>query len=171
MDIDQSKRNCRKKERKFNQLAGRYDLDKNNISWDNMARHRESWTSMLQEALGELVEDAEEMIDDHGDALGKGEVEAWKTAIENANKTFFVLTNKFERPNPDGNQPSAAASLPPSQDQNQTQAERTAKVNIDIDADIVEKESKVLSKEVRKFHDSDEATDEEIEAAMSKIDD
>ena len=57
MDMNQSKRNCRKKERKFNQLASLYDLDKNNISWDTMARHRESWTAMLQEALGELVED------------------------------------------------------------------------------------------------------------------
>ena len=170
MDMDQSKRNCRKNERKFNQLASLYDLDKNNISWDTMARNRESWTAMLQEALGELVEDAEEMIDDHGDALGRGEVEAWQTTIENAKKTFFALINKFERPNPNGNQPSAAASLPPFQNHNQAQAKRTAKVNINIDADIVEKESKVLSKEIKKFHDSDEATDEEIEAAMSKID-
>ena len=55
MDAGQSKRNCRKKERKFNQLASLYDLDKNDISWDNMARNRESWTMELKEALGELV--------------------------------------------------------------------------------------------------------------------
>ena len=58
MDVGQSKRNCRKKERKFNQLASLYDLDKNNISWDNMARNRESWTVELKKALCALVDNA-----------------------------------------------------------------------------------------------------------------
>ena len=98
MDMGQSKRNCRKKERKFNQLASLYDLDENNIGWDTMARHRESWTAELKEALCELVDNAEEMIDDHGDALGSGEVDAWRTSIKDARKTFFMLINKFERP-------------------------------------------------------------------------
>merc|ERR1712015_58750 len=111
------------------------------------------------------------MIDEHRDALGSGEVLAWQSSIKEAEKTFSLTIEKFDRPNPNGNQLPSLASLPPAQSNSQTQAERAAQVNIDIDADIVEKESKALSKELRKFHDSDEATDEEIEAAMVKIDD
>ena len=95
---------------------------------------------------------------------------AWQSSIKEAEKLFSLTIGKFDRPNPNGNQLPSLASYPPVQSNHQAQAERAARVNIDIDADIIEKESQVLSKEIRKFHDSDEATDEEIEAAMGKID-
>ena len=37
MDVVQSKKMCRKKERMFNQLARRYDIDENNPGWDAIA--------------------------------------------------------------------------------------------------------------------------------------
>ena len=111
------------------------------------------------------------MIDEHRDALGRGEVEAWEASIREAEKKFMLTIKKFSRSNPNGEQLSSQASVPPLQNNPQAQAERTAQVNIGIDADIVVKESKILSEEVRKFHDSDIATDEEIEAGMGKIDD
>ena len=37
MDIVQSKRMCRKKERKFNQLARYYDMDENYLNLDAIA--------------------------------------------------------------------------------------------------------------------------------------
>ena len=150
----------------FNQLARRYDIDENNPGWDAIALHKFTWTEQLNEALGDLVEAAEEMIEEHSDALGGGEVQAWNASVKEAEKKFMQLVGKFERPNPNGNQLSSPASLPPVQNNYQAQAERAAQVNIDIDAGIIEKESKTLSKEVRKFHDSDEATEKEIEAAM-----
>ena len=166
MDVSQSQKACRKKERTFNQLARRFDVDKNNHSLDTVAQTKETWTEQLNEALGELVEATEDMIDEHRDALGSGEVLAWQSSIKKAEKIFSLTIGKFDRPNPNGNQLPSLASLPPVQSNHQAQAERAAQVNIDIDADIVEKASQVLSKEIRKFHDSDEATDEEIEAEV-----
>ena len=171
MDVNQSKRMCRKKERTFNQLARYYDMDEINLNLDAITLNRESWTKKLEEALQEYVEAAEEMIDDHRDALGGGEVQAWEVSLREAEKKCALIVGKLARPNPNGIQIPSTASLPPAQNNYQAQAERSAQVNIDIDADIVEKESKILSKEIKKFHDSDQATDEEIEAAMVKIDD
>ena len=94
-DMGQSKKNCRKKERRFNQLANLYNLDENNIDWNTMARHRESWTVELKKALCELVDNAEEMIDDHGDAFGSGEVDAWRTSI----KRSLCLSISLKDPN------------------------------------------------------------------------
>ena len=171
MDAEQTKRACRKKERMFNQLARRFDIDENNPGWEAIARHRETWTEQLNEALGDFVEVAEEMIDDHGDTLGSGEVVAWKASLKEAEKKFMQLIGKYERPNLNGTQHPSPVNPLPVQNSNQAQAERAAQVNIEIDADIISNESKVLAREIKKFLDSDEATDEEIETAMGKIDD
>ena len=48
------------------------------------------------------------------------------------------------------------------------QALWTAQVNIEIDDDIVSKESIALSKEVRKFQDCEQVSDEDIEMALVK---
>ena len=42
MNIEQSKKLCRKKERTFNQLARLYDVDVNNPGWDAIALNRET---------------------------------------------------------------------------------------------------------------------------------
>ena len=103
MDVSQSQKACRKKERTFNQLVRRFDVDKNNHSLDTVARTKETWTEQLNEALGELVEAAEDMIDEHRDALGSGEVLAWQSSIKKAEKIFSLTIGKFDRPNPNGN--------------------------------------------------------------------
>ena len=69
MDVGQSQKACRKKERIFNQLARRFDVDENNYDWDTIAGSKDSWIEQLNGALNELVETAEEMIDDHRNAL------------------------------------------------------------------------------------------------------
>ena len=53
MDVVQSKRMCRKKERMFNQLARYYDMDEINLNLDAITLNRESWTKKLEEALQE----------------------------------------------------------------------------------------------------------------------
>ena len=65
MDVSQSQKACRKKERIFNQLVRRFDVDENNYDWDTIAGSKDSWREQLNEALNELVETAEEMRDDH----------------------------------------------------------------------------------------------------------
>ena len=42
MDVVQSKRMCRKKERTLIQLARLYDVDENNPGWDTITCYRES---------------------------------------------------------------------------------------------------------------------------------
>ena len=140
---------CRKKERIFNQLARRYDVDENNYDWDTIAGSKDSWIEQLNEALNELVETAEEMIDDHRNAMGGGEVQAWQSSIKEAEKVYALTIKKFYRPNPNGIQLPSSASLPPVQSNPEVQTE-TAQVNIDIDADITGKKS-----------EDEEATDEE----------
>ena len=115
MDVVQSKRMCRKKERIFNQLARRYDVDENNYDWDTIAGSKDSWIEQLNEALNELVETAEEMIDDHRNAMGGGEVQAWQSSIKEAEKVYALTIKKFYRPNPNGIQLPSSASLPPVQ--------------------------------------------------------
>ena len=84
MDVVQSKRMCRKKERMFNQLARYYDMDEINLNLDAIALNRESWTKKLEKALGEFVEAAEDIMEDFKDALGSEEVEALKVSIKDA---------------------------------------------------------------------------------------
>ena len=137
MDVGQSQKACRKKERIFNQLARRFDVDENNYDWDTIAGSKDSWIEQLNGALNELVETAEEMIDDHRNALGSGEVQAWQSSIKEAEKVYALTIKKFYKPNPNGIQLPSSASLPPVQSNHQAQAERAAQVNIDIDDDIV----------------------------------
>ena len=93
MDVVQSKRMCRKKERIFNQLARRYDVDENNYDWDTIAGSKDSWIEQLNEALNELVETAEEMIDDHRNAMGGGEVQAWQLTSSSTDAYFYLLSS------------------------------------------------------------------------------
>ena len=121
MDGGQSKRNRRKKERKFNQLARYYDMDENYLNLDAIALNRESWIKKLEVALHDFVETAEEMIDDHRNAMG-GEVQAWQSSIKEAEKVYALTIKKFYRPNPNRIQLPSSASLPPVQSNHQAQA-------------------------------------------------
>ena len=130
---------CRKKERKFNQLARYYDMHENYLNLDAIALNRESWIKKLEVALHDFVETAEEVIDDHRDALGGGEVECLEASLGEAEKKCALLVIKLARPNPMCNQLPSTASLPPVKNNYEAHAERTAQVN--IDADIIGKES------------------------------
>ena len=141
MDVVQSKRMCRKKERIFNQRARYYDIHENNFNLDAITLNRESWTKQLDEALGEFVEAAEDMMDDFKDALGSEEVEALKVSIKDAEKKFALLINKLSRPKPNSIEAFPPASLPPVQSNHEAQT-KAAQVNIDTDADITGKENK-----------------------------
>ena len=65
MDVDQYKEDCLQKERVFIRLARRFDPDEDDIALEAVARHRETWTEQLNEALDELVGVIEEMIHKH----------------------------------------------------------------------------------------------------------
>ena len=161
MEIEQIKRACRGKERTFNQLCRRFDPE--NFGGDTVTRYRDSWTDQLNDALSDLVGPVEEMVDDHHSTLDAPELEAWKVVVSEAEKRFAQLIVKYERADPSETTLPALADVP------SNQALRAAQVNIEIDDEIVSKESKALSNEVRKFFDCGQLADEDIELALGKI--
>ena len=128
-----------------------------------MTRYRDSWTDQLNDALSDLVGPVEEMVDDHHSTLDAPELEAWKVVVSEAEKRFAQLIVKYERADPSETTLPALADVP------SNQALRAAQVNIEIDDEIVSKESKALSNEVRKFFDCGQLADEDIELALGKI--
>ena len=169
MAAEQQKKACRKKERKFNQLCAKYDPDMCSSLWPSVVNFREVWTEQINDVLEDLFDSTDEMLEEHEADFGAPEVAAWKLVISNANKKFREIVGKFGKAEANGtSKPIQYSSSPVQSD---THAVKAAKVNIDIDNDIVSKESKLLSKEVKTFLDCEKASDEAIEVAMGKVDD
>ena len=139
---------CWRKERNFFELVRLYDVDENYPGRDAVSLNSTQSIRVLtfectlvKEALDDFVDAAKEIIDDYGDALGSGEVEALKASIKDAEKEFTLLINKLSRPKPNGIEFFSPASLSPVQSNYEAQTE-SAQVNIDTDADITRKENK-----------------------------
>ena len=139
---------CWRKERNFFELVRLYDVDENYPGRDAVSLNSTQSIRVLtfectlvKEALDDFVDAAKEIIDDHGDALGSGEVEALKASIKDAEKEFTLLINKLSRPKPNGIEFFSPASLSHVQSNYEAQTE-SAQVNIDTDADITRKENK-----------------------------
>ena len=160
---EQNKKACRGKERLFNQLCRRFAPE--GFDGNTVARYRDNWTDQLNDALGDLVGSVEDMVDDHRDTLGLPEVEAWNLVVSKAEKKFQQLVSKYG-----SSGTREPAQTPQSDSAPDNQDLRAAQVNIEIDDEIVSKESKALSKEVQKFLDFDEVADEDIETALGQID-
>ena len=146
---------CWRKERNFFELVRLYDVDENNPGTDAVSIRALTFEcTLVKEALDDFVDAAKEIIDDHGDALGSGEVEALKASIKDAEKEFTLLINKLSRPKPNGIEFFSPASLSPVQSNYEAQTE-SAQVNIDTDTDITDDESEW-------------ETEEEIEESVSE---
>ena len=169
MAAEQQKKDCRRKERKFNQLCEKYDPDLDNTLWPAVANFKEVWTEQINDVLEDLFDSVDEMLDEYAADFGTPEVEAWKLVISNANKKFRGIVGKFGKAVANGTSQPVQYSAPPVQ--SNTHAVKAAKVDIEIDDNIVSKESKLLTKEVKNFLDCEKASDEDIEVAMCKIDD
>ena len=166
MEIEQIKKACRGKERLFNQLYRRFAPE--GFDGDTVARYRDTWTDQLNDALSDLVGSVEDMVDDHGDTLGLTEVETWNLVVSGAEQKFRQLVVKYARSVPKETPLSDhadATHAPVKQDL------RAAQVNIEIDDEVVSKESKAMSNEVSKFLDCSEVADEDIEIALGKTND
>jgi hypothetical protein len=134
-----------------------------------VASFKEVWTEKLNDALEDLFDSIDEMLDEHEADLGGPEVEAWRVVIRNANKRFAEIVGRFGRSEANGTSQPIQHNAPPVQSNNH--AVKTAKFNVDIDNEIVSKESKLLSNEVRNFLGCEKVSDEDDEVAMGKIDD
>jgi hypothetical protein len=169
MAVEQQKKACRRKERKFNQLCEKYDPDLDKPLWPSVANFKEVWTEQINDVLEDLFDLVDEMLDEYEADLCAPEVTAWKLVIKNANKKFREIVGKFGKAEANGTCQPIQYSAPSVQ--SNTHSVKAAKVDIEIDDDIVSKESKLLSKELKNFLDSEKASDEDIEVAMGKVDD
>ena len=164
MELEQIKKDCRGKERLFNQLCRRFAPE--DFDGDSVARYRDTWTDQLNDAIGDLVGSVEDMVDEHRDTLGTPEVETWNLMVSGAELKFKQLVCKYQ------SSTTREAVQTPQDDHTpapNNQALRAAKVNIEIDDDIVSKESIALSKEVKKYLDCEQIADEDIETALGKV--
>ena len=115
-----------------------------------MARYRDTWIDQLNDALSDLVGSIEDMVDDHCDTLGLPEVETWSLVVSGAEQKFKQIVVKYARSVPKETPISGHADAIHAAVQQEL---RAAQVNIEIDDEVVSKESKAMSNVVGKFLD------------------
>ena len=167
-----------KKIRKFERLGRIYNPEKYAVQ--TIKDNKKEWSSKMEEALMEVVEAAEELTLDEA---AQEDLKAFaRTAIENSEDMFQNFANSLSQktsvdPSPSPGSSVTAASSPLADGEavatsvpreSQQQAIKVAKVNVDIDSDIISSEAKALTAEIRKFEDWSSAESHEIELAMSK---
>ena len=175
--VDEAKKACNGKVRKFNSLIRRYDPDKY-TSVDQVSRNK--WEDETSTALSEMVDSIEEMSIEHGQTLGTAEVTSWKLLIDDGENRFASFTSKLiakagNQSQSHDNTRSANASVPQpgtvssSFDTNNTNAIKAAKADNEVDADIISTESKDLAEDINKVEDWGEASDDKVEEYVQKI--
>ena len=168
MDLTQAKEDCETRKRKFNSLLRRYDPAP--VGLAALRRNHNKWIDELSTALGILVDSIENMSISHGTTLGTQTVTSWKDQITRSESEFVDYVNRVEDKLDDQAQnvptdPVVAAPAPP--DTTNGNRARSAEADVTVDGEIIATEAKKLSKEVNKFPDWGDATNEEIEVAMN----
>ena len=176
--MEQAKLNCEDKIRKLNRLLRRYEPD--DCTPSVVQNHMLVWTADVSTALDDMVDSIERMSIEHGRTLGSAEVGVWKEKITRGEQGFKEFVHKVDQKAGNQNQPfpgdgslrssvPAPGSTPGNYDS--SLALRSAKADIEIDADIISTEGKKLAAEIYKFDDWEEAENDEIEEAMHNIED
>jgi hypothetical protein len=165
MDLNQAKEECETKKRKFNSLLRRYDPSPIGIA--ALRRNHVKWTDELSTALGLLVDSIETMSISHGATLGSQAVTSWKGQITHSEGEFAEYVNRVEDKLDDQPSPVPVVAAPAPDSINTGYRTRSAEADVTVDAEIIATEAKKLSKEVNKFPDWGDASNEEIEAAMN----
>ena len=175
---DEAKKVCNSKIRKFHSLLRRYEPD----GYGSIDPARgDKWVDEVTTALEEMVDSIEKMSIKHGQTLGTAEVTAWKMHVDDGESRFRDFASKLmaktvsqpQSHNENSGSVPVNASIPQpgvvSFDSTAVNATRTAKADIEVDADIISSEGKELAEEVNKFEDLCDATDVEIEEHVQKI--
>ena len=166
MDLSQARQECEAKKRKFNSLLRRYAPAP--IGLAALGRNHIRWIDEISTALGVLVDSIETMSISHGVTLGTQAVTSLKDQITRSESDFADYVNQVE--NKLDEQPSPVppvVAAPASGSMNTGNRTKSAEADVTVDAEIIATEAKKLSKEVNKFLDWGDATNEEIEAAMN----
>ena len=194
--VNEAQKNAVNKVKKFRRVL--VTSDPAGLDPSAVARHYKHYHDTSLEALHDLMEAVEDLLDEHGHELSAQDSDSWKAMSGKCNQEFKELMNKLEKTTketeavasmvpiltvpPPGTQPSAVATpgaptaLPqgvPTQSNagHLSQKTRAAQVEVDVDADIVAREGKKLTTEININQKWEELTDHEIEIAMGKIGD
>ena len=176
MDANQAKTECDGKIRKFNRLLRKYEP--NDYGEHSVARNNAEWTREVSIALDDMVDSIESMGISHGQTLGSTEVAVWNESINTGERQFKEFVAKVDAKlnsqsqNDDTSTRSrTSVQLPDQPSQSGSFAMRAAQADIEVDADIIASDGRILAAEVTKYLDWGEASDEKIVEAMMKIED
>ena len=169
MEIQQAKDGCDAKIRKFNRLLRRYDPTP--LDPDILQEMKIDWSRELSIALDDLVESIENLSIKHGHDLGSEEVAVWKQKITDGEKNFRHFLNKVARKLGSVQNLSVPANvlIPGAAAPDQSHAANNAMADVKVDAEIVATEGTELADKVNKCVDWTNATNEEIEIAMTGL--
>ena len=194
--VNEAQKNAVNKVKKFRRVL--VTSDPAGLDPSAVARHYKHYHDTSLEALHDLMEAVEDLLDEHGHELSAQDSDSWKAMSGKCNQEFKELMNKLEKTTketeavasmvpiltvpPPGTQPSAVATpgaptalpqgVPTQSNAGQLpQKTRAAQVEVDVDADIVAREGKKLTAEININQKWEELTDHEIEIAMGKIGD
>ena len=170
MDLVQTKEDCEAKKRKFNGLLRVCDPAPKSLA--ALKRNHSKYHDDLMDALNALIEVIENMCVKHGQVLGTQAVTSWKEEITRSEAEFHDWSNRVEEKLGEYTSRPPAHSVAVSTSEH-TNANRVkmAEADTKVDAEIIDAEAKKLSKEIDKFADWGEASNDQIETAMNQIDD
>ena len=170
MDLVQTKEDCEAKKRKFNGLLRVFDPAPKSLG--ALKRSHSKYHDDLLDALNTLVEVIENMCVKHGQVLGTQTVTSWKEEITRSEADFHDWSNRVdEKLGEYASGPPAHSVAIPTSDHTNANRVKMAEADTKVDAEIIGAEAKELSKEIDKFADWGEASNDQIETAMNHIDD
>ena len=173
-DLNIVKDECDKKRVFFESLLSRYSPA--GINPALVQEFYRKWDEELSNALTSLTESVRNLTTNHNVALGTETVNKWNQYVSEAEKkyrdnlsaTFEVVSTTRTQavPTPVTSSPMSA---PTPENSNSSTKAKTAEVKTAIEAERISAEGKELDKEIKKYNDWGDATNEEIEKTMGKI--
>ena len=167
MDLNEARDSCDNKIRKYNRLLRRYDPSK--VAPGTVKLNHNKWEDEISAALDTVVDSIESMVLKHRTSLGSEATTEWNSRITKSEDAFRSFSDSvtdilsgISAP-PLAAQPSNALSS----DLVNVTGKIKAEAEIKVEDDIITKEGKKLEEEVEKVENWEEATNEEIEEAMS----
>ena len=167
MDLNEARDFCDNKIRKYNRLLSRYDPSK--VAPRTVKLEHNKWKDEISTALDTVVVSIESMVLKHRTSLGSEATTEWNSRITKSEEAFRSFSDNvtdilsvISAP-PLVSQSSNAFPFDPVNVTSKVKAE----AEIKVEDDSITKEGKTLEEEVEKVENWEEATNEEIEEAMS----
>ena len=184
MSSAQAKADCLDKENKFLRLTRRWDP--NNYDAKTILQNKEKWTDQISVALDTLTDAVDSLKLVHGTTIDATEMKTFEDKVNFGEASLTNIVNQYTRKSESAEQAPSAVNgdqssrstvqITNSSNRSQTSINinafdiKKAQVNVEVDTESVGKEALSLEEELKKYSDWGDASDEEIEEYMAKID-